>query len=168
MLTVVPLLEKIASEKKHTFISTGMSTMQEIETAVEIFKRHECPFELMHCVSAYPMPNEHANLSMIQVLKEKFQCDVGYSGHEAGIQISLIASAMGATSVERHVTLDRAMYGSDQSASLAPDGIKRLVRDIRIYENSIGDGLKEIKDFEKAPRTKLSRPHWYKQIVEKV
>jgi N-acetylneuraminate synthase len=161
MLTVLPLLEEIASEGKYTFISTGMSNMEEIEAAVSIFNKHKCPFELMHCVSAYPMPNEQANLKIISVLKEKFNCSVGYSGHEAGLQISLIACALGATSIERHITLDRAMYGSDQAASLAPDGIKRLVRDIRIYENSLGSGLKRVQEFEVGVREKLSKPKWY-------
>ena len=161
MLTVLPLLEEIASEKKHTFISTGMSTLEEVTTAVNIFRKHGCSFELMHCVSAYPLENSDANLSMIKVLRDKFSCDVGYSGHERGLQVSLAAVALGATSLERHLTLDRTMYGSDQSASLEPDGFKKLVRDVRIIDVAIGNGVKTISDVEMSSREKLSRPYWY-------
>ena len=122
MLTVKPLLEEIAKQGRYTFISTGMSTLTEIGEAVEIFKKHNCDFELMHCISTYPMKDNDANLKMIKELKQRFNCNVGYSGHEEGIQISLAAAAMGATSIERHITLNRNMYGSDQSASLEPVG----------------------------------------------
>ena len=166
MLTVLPLLKEIAKEKKYTFISTGMSTMQEIETAVNIFREHDCPFELMHCNSTYPMPNDEANLALIKTLSLHFGCDVGYSGHERGIQISLIAAALGATSIERHITLDRSMYGSDQSASLAPDGIKRLVRDIRISEKCLGNGTKKILPSEQSARKKLAQPYWWQKRLE--
>tara|TARA_R110002020_G_scaffold44161_6_gene127630 strand:+ start:28942 stop:29787 length:846 start_codon:yes stop_codon:yes gene_type:complete len=160
MLTVTPLLEEIAVEKKHTFVSTGMSTIDEIDTAVEIFKKHECSFELMHCVSAYPLKNDTANLSMIPALRRRYAKNVGYSGHEKGLQISLAAVAMGATSVERHITLDRAMYGSDQAASIEPDGLIRLVRDIRIIDAAMGTGEKILNDFEQVHRDKLATPYW--------
>lgn len=160
MLTIKPLLEEIASEGKYTFISTGMSTLDEIDGAVKIFSEAECPFELMHCVSNYPIRNDTANLKMIHSLQRRYGCNVGYSGHEKGLQISLAAVAMGATSVERHITLDRAMYGSDQAASIEPDGLIRLVRDIRIIDAAMGTGKKVLHDFEQAHRDKLATPYW--------
>lgn len=144
MLVDIQMLELIAEEKKYTFISTGMSTMNDIETAVKIFNEKKCPFELMHCVSTYPMKNHDANLRMIGVLQKKFNCNVGYSGHETGLTISYAAVALGATSIERHITLDRAMYGSDQSASISPVGLKKLVPEIRKIEMALGDGEKKI------------------------
>ena len=160
MLTVTPLLESIASEGKYTFISTGMSTLEEIDTAVQIFNDAECPFELMHCVSAYPLDNSTANLNMINTLRRRYAKNVGYSGHEKGLQISLAAVAMGATSVERHITLDRAMYGSDQAVSIEPDGLIRLVRDIRIIDAAMGNGEKILNDYEQVHREKLATPYW--------
>jgi len=161
MLTVLPLLEEVATEGKYTFISTGMSTMEEVQAAVNIFKKHDCPFELMHCVSSYPLKNSDANLRMIQTLRERFGCNVGYSGHEKGVQVSLAAVAMGATSIERHLTLDRTMYGSDQSASLEPVGFGKMVRDIRVIEEAMGDGVKKINAAELSARKKLASPYWY-------
>jgi len=155
MLTNVKLLETVAEEKKYTFISTGMSTMAEIEKAVDIFRKHNCPFELMHCNSSYPMKNEEANLRCIITLREKFGCNVGYSGHETGLQISLAAVTLGATSLERHITLDRAMYGSDQAASLEPLGLMRFVRDVRVIEQALGDGIKCVYESEKANLNRL-------------
>jgi len=155
MLTNVKLLETVAEEKKQTFISTGMSTMDEIEKAVNVFRKYDCPFELMHCNSSYPINTEEANLRCIITLREKFGCNVGYSGHERGLQISLAAVALGATSLERHITLDRAMYGSDQAASLEPQGLIRLVRDVRIIEQAMGDGVKRLYESEKANLEKL-------------
>ncbi|MCK4358966.1 MAG: N-acetylneuraminate synthase family protein [Candidatus Cloacimonetes bacterium] len=160
MLTVKPLLEAIAEEKRNTFISTGMSTMDEISQAVEIFVKANCPFELMHCVSTYPMRNEDANLKMIETLKKRFNCKVGYSGHEVGLQISLAAVGMGATSIERHITLDRTMYGSDQAASVEPTGLIKLVRDIRIIEKALGMGEKVILDKEVSIKNKLRPVNW--------
>lgn len=145
MLTNIPLLEKIAKEKKHCFISTGMSTIEQIQTATNIFKKFQCPFDLQHSNSSYPMKPEEANLKCIQTLKEKFQCNVGYSGHESmGYLICVSAVLLGASSVERHITLDRSMYGSDQAASLEPQGLERLVRDIRGIDKILGDGIKRI------------------------
>ena len=112
------MLKTIASEKKHTFISTGMSTLEQIDKAVQIFEDADCSYELMHCNSTYPMPVEDANLKVMHTLQERYNCNVGYSGHESGVIVSCAAVAMGASSLERHITLDRAMYGSDQSASL--------------------------------------------------
>ena len=156
MLTHKKLLETIAEEGKHTFISTGMSTMKDISKAVKIFKTHNCPFELMHSHSAYPMPPHEANLKMIQTLRKKFKCKVGYSGHEiSSYSICLAATLLGATSIERHITLDRSMYGSDQAASLEPPGLIRLVRDIRELDFILGDGKKIIWDSELPAQKKL-------------
>ena len=165
MLRVTPLLEMIAKEGKYTFISTGMSTIQEIEEAVSIFEKNNCPYELMHCNSSYPSNNSEANLNTIATLRSKFNCDVGYSGHEKGFQISLAAAALGATSVERHITIDRTMYGSDQSASLGLPGLQKMVRDIREIEKAMGDGVKRIYDSELPAREKLSTPFWYKKTL---
>jgi N-acetylneuraminate synthase len=148
MIVYHELLEMIAEEGKHTFISTGMSTYAEIQQAVDIFRNADCLFELMHTVSTYPMKSEDANLNVINTLKEKYQCDVGYSGHESGLAVSYAASALGITSLERHITLDRAMYGSDQSASLEPIGLRMLVGAVRKIEVAMGDGEKRIIDAE--------------------
>lgn len=157
MLTNAELLELVAKEKKDTFISTGMSTMAEIEKAVDIFRKYNCSFELMHCNSSYPMSSEEANLYCIITLREKFGCNVAYSGHEKGLQISLAAVALGATSLERHITLDRAGFGSDQAASIEPQGLIRLVRDVRIIEQAMGDGVKRVYDSEKPSLKRLRR-----------
>ncbi len=156
MLTNYPLLEAIAEEKKYTFISTGMHTFEEIEKAVAIFKEAGCKFELMHCNSTYPMPDEEANLNLIKTLREHFGCDVGYSGHEVGLTVSVAAAALGATSIERHITLDRAMYGSDQAASVEIEGFKRLIRMIRTVELAMGNGKKVISEKEQSIRKKLA------------
>ena len=156
MLTNVELLKTVAEEKKHTFVSTGMSTMEEISDAVKIFRKYNCPFELMHTNSSYPMEIEEANILCIPMLKKVFGCDVGYSGHEvSAYRVSLIAVSLGATSIERHITLDRTMYGSDQAASLEPAGLKRMIRDIRDVEAILGDGKKQIWDSEIPVKKKL-------------
>ena len=150
------LLEEIAKEKKYTFISTGMSEMKDIENAVKIFKKYKCPFELMHCNSAYPISNDEANLKLIPMLKKKFKCKVGYSGHEIGAtNVSVPAVMMGASSIERHVTVSRANYGYDQAASLEKEGLRKLVRDIRILDKIMGDGKKKIWASEKPNIKKL-------------
>ena len=145
----------VSEEKKHTFISTGLSSMDDIEKAVKIFRENNCPFELMHCVSTYPMKPEHANLKVINTLQQRYNCDVGYSGHETGTAISIASCAMGATSLERHITLDRSMYGSDQSASLEPVAFERLVSMIRKFELILGDGVKKITEGEEEIAKKL-------------
>ena len=156
MIIHTKLLHEIAQERKHTFISTGMSTMKQIENAVKIFKKYKCPFELMHSHSAYPMPVEEANLKLIQTLKKKFKCNVGYSGHEvSAYDICIPAVMLGANSIERHITLDRSMYGSDQASSLEIPGLQRLVRDIRMLENILGDGKKRIWNSELPAQKKL-------------
>ena len=113
MLTNLELVQKVAMEGRYTFVSTGMSSIDEIDTAVDVFKKYNCPFELVHCNSTYPMKNEDANLKMIDTLKNRYGCKVGYSGHETGRIVSFAAAVIGASSIERHITLDRAMYGSD-------------------------------------------------------
>ena len=148
MIVNTDLLHAIAVEKKHTFISTGMSNFSDIDRAVEIFKSYDCPFELMHAVSTYPMNDEDANLNLISTLRDKYQCNVGYSGHEVGLAISYAASALGITSLERHITLNRAMYGSDQSASIEPAGLRQLVGGVRKISAAMGDGSKSIIDAE--------------------
>lgn len=151
-------LRKVAVEKKHTFISTGMSTLSDIEKAVTIFCQANCSFELMHCVSTYPMNPDDANLNCIETLRKYFRCKVGYSGHESGLAISYAAAALGITSLERHITLDRAMYGSDQAASVSPQGLKMLVGAVRIIERALGSNHKEMLDVEK-PIAKKLRAH---------
>ena len=156
MLVHEKLLKTIAKEKKYTFISTGMSTMKDIEKAVKIFRYYKCPFELMHSHSSYPMSINEANLKVIQTLQKKFKCKVGYSGHESVSDLVCIAAViLGATSIERHITLDRAMYGSDQAASLGPQGLFRLVQDIGKLNLLFGDGKKRIWDSEIPAKKKL-------------
>jgi N-acetylneuraminate synthase len=155
MIVHTELLEEIASEGKHTFISTGMTTYEQIQTAVNIFKSENCPFELMHTVSTYPMRDEDANLNMIKTLRDKFDCDVGYSGHEVGLAVSYAATALNITSLERHITLSRAMYGSDQSASVEPAGFRQLVGAVRKIEKAMGDGVKRVIDAETPIANKL-------------
>jgi N-acetylneuraminate synthase len=161
MMLFEPLLKEVASEGKHTFISTGMSRREDIEKAVEIFTRANCSFELMHCVSTYPMEDEDANLNRILTLRENFHCNVGYSGHEVGLAVSYAAAALGITSLERHITLDRAMYGSDQAASLEPNGLRVLVGGIRKIEQAMGDGSIAITEKE-VPISKKLRAHYIK------
>ncbi|MBO72150.1 MAG: N-acetylneuraminate synthase [Flavobacteriales bacterium] len=152
------LLRLVAEEGKHTFISTGMSTYNDIQKAVDIFRHANCPFELMHTVSTYPMRDEDANLNLIRTLRDRYQCNVGYSGHEVGLAVSYAAVAMGITSLERHITLDRAMYGSDQSASLEPSGLRQLVGAVRKIEKAMGDGEKRLIDAE-VPIARKLREH---------
>jgi len=138
MIVDLNLVEEVAKQKKYTFISTGMLTRENISKAVNIFRKHKTPFELMHCVSTYPLKAEDANLRTISALKNEFNCKVGYSGHESGVVISLAAVCFGATSLERHITLDRSMYGTDQSASLEPRGLRELVGSIKKMKKSFG------------------------------
>ena len=156
MLVHKKLLEIIAEENKYTFIGTGMNTMKDIAKAVTIFRNFGCTFELMHSHAAYPMPLEEANLNMILVLKKKFKCKVGYSGHEPGAtNVCIPAVMLGATSIERHVTINRTWYGNDQAASLEPMGLYRMVRDIRMIKTILGDGKKRIWDSELPTQRKL-------------
>ena len=158
MIVYEELLKVIAKEGKHTFISTGMTTYDDIQKAVDIFREEKCSFELMHTISTYPMQDKNANLNMINTLRDKYQCNVGYSGHETGIAISTAATAFGITSLERHITLDRVMYGSDQSASLEPVGLRQLVGAVRKTEIAMGDGIKRVIEDE-IPIAKNLRQH---------
>ena len=158
MIVYTDLLKMIAKEGKHTFISTGMTTYEDIQKAVDIFTEENCPFELMHTVSTYPMKDEMANLKMINTLRNKYQCNVGYSGHEVGLAVSYAAAALGITSLERHITIDRSMYGSDQAASVEPVGFKHLVGAVRKIELAMGDGEKRTIE-EEIPIAKNLRQH---------
>lgn len=156
MLGHKPLLKATASDGKKTFISTGMSTLEEIDEVVEIFRDANCPFELMHCNSTYPMKVEDANLSCIQMLRGRYKCDVGYSGHESSlVTVCIAAAALGATSIERHVTLDRAMYGSDQSASIETKALKSFTTAIFAVPDILGTGEKRVLVTEAPIRKKL-------------
>jgi len=152
-------LNEVAKKNKHTFISTGMSTKEDIDNAVKIFKKNNCSFELMHCVSTYPMKVEDANLFTIDQLKNVYECDVGYSGHENGVAVSLAAVMLGITSLERHITLDRTLYGSDQAASIELSGMKNLTQSINKILLSLGKpSLGKIIDDE-IPIAKKLRAH---------
>ncbi len=126
MLTNTELLEKIAKKKIKTFISTGMSNIKQVDKAIKIFKKNKCPYILMHSVAIYPCPMEKLNLKMIKTLKKRFKCSIGYSGHEVNVTPSVYAASLGADYIERHITINRAMWGTDQAASLGPDGTKLL------------------------------------------
>ena len=157
MIVDEELLKEVAKEKKYTFISTGMSSYKEIDIAVKIFKEQKCDFELMHCVSQYPHEAKHASLNLINEIRLRYNCKVGYSGHEkSGLAVSYAAVALGATSIERHITIDRSMYGSDQSASLTIATFSELVGGIRTIEQAIqGMKNKEILEIELPVAEKL-------------
>jgi N-acetylneuraminate synthase len=156
MLGHIPLLKLIASERKRTFISTGMSTLEEIDEVVKIFRNANCPFELMHCNSTYPMQEGDANLLCIPLLRQRYNCEVGYSGHESSlIKVCVAAVTLGATSIERHITMDRTMYGSDQAASIEAASLEQFVRSIRTVPKILGTGTKELNQNELNTRKKL-------------
>jgi len=157
MLTNKELLETIADEKKHTFIAIGMSTLEEVDKAVAIFRKKNCPFELMQCNSCYPAPQNQAHLRLIPILKERYGCNVGYSSHHAGIIVPCAAVALGATSIEAHITLDRSMYGSDQAASIEVVGFAKMVKYIRGVEESLGEPIKIVTPQEEEAKKKLRR-----------
>jgi N-acetylneuraminate synthase len=160
MATHRAFLEVVAAEKRPTFLSTGMSAFEDIDTAVQIFKAANCPMILMHSVSEYPCDEELLNLQMIPVLRKRYGLPVGYSGHESSVSPSVVAAVMGAVVIERHITLDRAMYGSDHASSLEEAGLGALVRQIRKIPNIIGDGVKRITPGEAkiADRLRYWRP----------
>ena len=159
MIVDQEFLNEVAKKNRHTFISTGMSTKEDIDNAVSIFKKNNCSFELMHCVSTYPMKVEDANLLTINELKKEYNCNVGYSGHENGVVVSLAAIMLGITSLERHITLDRTMYGSDQAASLELSGMKDLTMSMNKILLSLGEpSLGKIIDDE-IPIAKKLRAH---------
>lgn len=156
MLGHKQLLKEIVSEGKKTFISTGMATIDEIDEVVNQFRKANCPFELFHCNSTYPMLEEDANLKCIPMLRERYDCNVGYSGHESSlIKVCVTAVALGATSLERHITLDRAMYGSDQAASIETHALRNFVETVRKVPSILGTGVKNISEAESSVRNKL-------------
>ena len=155
-LTDGPLLRKMRGTGRPLILSTGMSTMEEIASAVDTLGRDN--LLVAHATSSYPCPPEHLNLNMIRTLKNTYpECPIGYSGHEVGLAPTWAAVTLGATFVERHITLDRAMWGSDQAASVEIGGLLRLVANIRDIERSLGDGVKRIYEGERAALQKLRR-----------
>lgn len=155
-LTDLDLLKKKMATGKPLIISTGMSTMDEINTAIQTIGTNN--LAIAHATSTYPCKPEELNLRMIQTLQGMFpNCSIGYSGHETGLATTLATVALGATFIERHFTLDRSMWGSDQSASVEPGGMQRLVKDIRDIEAAMGDGVKKVYESEMGPRAKLRR-----------
>ena len=156
MIVDLPFVEEVAKRKKHTFISTAMSDIPMIEKAVDVFRKIGCPYELMYCVGTYPAKEEDIDLNCIKTLREHFQCNVGYSGHEVGLAISYGAAGQGISSLERHITLDRSMYGSDQAASVEPAGMRTLVGSVRKINRALqGDGKKLILPAEQVVADKL-------------
>jgi len=156
MIVDLPFAEEVAKRKKHTFISTAMSDIPMIEKTVDVFKKIGCPFELMYCVGTYPAKEEDIDLNCIRTLREYFKCNVGYSGHEVGLALYYGAAGQNITSLERHLTLDRSMYGSDQAASVEPAGLRTLVGSVRKIDKALqGDGKKRILPAEQVVADKL-------------
>ena len=161
MATNLEFIKEVASEKIHTFISTGMMNLKEIDEAVNIFKEKKCEFTLLHTVSTYPSEESDLNLGCIKTLKDRYNCEIGYSGHETTVSPSIVAASLGASAIERHITLDRSMYGSDQSSSLQKDGLRTLVNSIRKLPIIMGDGKKRIIEKEIEISNKLR--YWHNQ-----
>ncbi len=155
MATNEEFVELVASEKKPTFASTGMTNLEEIDHLVSIFEKYECELMLMHTVSTYPSLERHLNLKCIDSLRKRYSFKLGYSGHETSVSPSIVAASMGAAAIERHITLDRAMYGSDQSASLEEKGLIQLVETLRKIPDIMGDGIKKILEEEQVIANKL-------------
>ncbi len=155
MITNLNFLEAVAAEKKTTFLSTGMSSLNDIDKAADVFNKYKCKFILMHTNSSYPSPEDELNLNVMKTLKDRYKVEVGYSGHEASVSPSVVAAALGAKYIERHITLDRTMYGSDQSASLSEQGIRELSNIIKKIDMMLGDGEKKITEAEKEVAKKL-------------
>ena len=149
LLTNTEILKAVAKQKKFTLISTGMSNMKNIEKAVKIFKKNKCKFALMHCVSTYPCPEKDLNLNTIITLKKKFKCEVGYSGHESSVSPSVAAWVIGADYIERHITSDRTLFGTDQSASLEESGLRQLSEILSRMPKVLGNGVKKMTNEEK-------------------
>jgi N-acetylneuraminate synthase len=149
LITNLNFVQKVAEQRKITFISTGMCTLKDIDTALKIFKKNKCKYILFHCVSLYPCPEDKLNLNMINTLKKKYKCNVGYSGHEPSVSPSIYAYMLGANIIERHITLDRSMWGTDQSASLSPEGMKMFSSIIKKSSKIFGDGRKKFFHEEK-------------------
>lgn len=155
LITDLELLKYIKKTNKPMLISTGMSTTEEIDSALNVTGLDN--IVLYHCTSTYPSDNSELNLNVIKTFKEKYDCPIGYSGHEKGIVSSVVAVVLGAVSVERHITLDRTLWGSDQAASLEPEGLRKMVRDIRNTRAFLGDGIKKVYDSELPIKKKLRR-----------
>ncbi len=164
MLTNIDFIKQVAVEKKHTFVSTGMSNYDDIDRAVDIFTKNNCPITLMHTVSTYPSKEEELNLLVIKSLQERYGLPVGYSGHESSVSPSVMAVMLGAVAIERHITLDRAMYGSDQAASLEKEGLDRMIGMIRKIPTVLGDGIKRFESPERAVAKKLR--YWEDNMVK--
>lgn len=152
-ITNEKLVKHTAGQGRPIIMSTGMSTMEEIRQAVRWLDIDK--LVILHATSTYPCKPEELNLRMIHTLQGEFDCPIGYSGHEVGLQISVAAATLGACMIERHITLDRTMWGTDQAASVEPHGIVRLVRDIRVIEKAMGDGVKKVYESEMSSRKKL-------------
>ena len=155
MATHQSFIELVASEKKPTFASTGMTSIADIDKLVEVFKKYKCDLMLMHTVSTYPSDEKHLNLKCINTLKNKYCLPVGYSGHEVTVSPSIIAASLGAAAIERHITLDRAMYGSDQSASLQKAGLRQMCAILRKIPSLLGSSEKKVLDVELPIANKL-------------
>lgn len=155
MLTYLPILERIAKEKKHTFISTGMSSFADIDRAVEVFRKEGCPFSILHCVSTYPSEDDECNLLVMKELRQRYKCEVGYSGHEREHLPTVLAVALGASIIERHITLDKKMYGSDQAASINEAELRQMMQQIRAVPGILGTGMKTVSEKEKGIAKKL-------------
>tara|TARA_Y100000994_G_scaffold182840_1_gene151626 strand:+ start:452 stop:1294 length:843 start_codon:yes stop_codon:yes gene_type:complete len=159
LITDLELLKATAETNKKVIISTGMSTLEDVEKAVMTIKsvKSNVDFALLHCNSSYPAPIKDLNLKCITTLKEKFNCEVGYSGHEFGLTTTIASICLGATIIERHITLDRTMWGTDQMCSVEPQGLIKLVRGIKELNSALGDGVKVVTDTEIPIRKKLRK-----------
>ena len=166
-LTNTDLLEYLSKQKKKTIMSTGMAQIDEIDTAVEIFKKNNCPLLLMHCVSAYPTPLNKCNLLMIEKLSRRYSLPIGYSGHEIGWLPTKVAVSMGAKAIERHYTLDKKMEGFDHKISLDPDELKEMIREIRLIEDIKGNGIKIVSNTEQITRDKYHVSMVSKRKIDK-
>ena len=159
LLTDLELIRESTKTGKKIIISTGMSTIDEIDNAVNAIKEvnEEASYAILHCNSTYPAPNNELNLKCIETLKNKYKCEVGYSGHEFGLTTTIASICLGATIIERHITLDRTMWGTDQMCSVEPQGLIKLVRGIKELNDAIGDGIKVVTETEKPIRDKLRK-----------
>tara|TARA_Y100000748_G_scaffold302934_1_gene306640 strand:+ start:685 stop:1527 length:843 start_codon:yes stop_codon:yes gene_type:complete len=159
LITDLDLLKATAETNKKVIISTGMSTLEDVEKAVTTIKsvKSDVDFALLHCNSSYPAPIKDLNLKCIKTLKERFNCEVGYSGHEFGLTTTIASICLGATIIERHITLDRTMWGTDQMCSVEPQGLIKLVRGIKELNSALGDGVKVVTDTEIPIRKKLRK-----------
>ena len=159
LLTDLELIKESVKTGKKIIISTGMSTIEEIDNAVNTIKKvnAEAQYAILHCNSTYPAPNDELNLNCIKTLKDKYKCEVGYSGHEFGLTTTIASVCLGATIIERHITLDRTMWGTDQMCSVEPQGLIKLVRGIKELNKALGDGKKIVTETEKPIREKLRK-----------